>query len=97
LTNQITINKISVFSILLSHSFAEAALGFGAGFYEGLYVDGDLAFVAVVFRVEFAKVVLADAAGVGGGGAVGFVDAFDCGLENGVLVLVLGLFFGDVG
>jgi hypothetical protein len=104
LTNQFTINKISVFSIPLSHAVAEATLCFGAGFYEGLYVDGDFAFVAAVavFGVEFAEVVLVDAAGVfgagvGGGRTVGLVDAFGCGLEDGVLVLVLGLFFGDAG
>jgi hypothetical protein len=36
-------------------------------------------------------------AGVGGGGAVGLVDAFGCSCEDGVLVLVLCLFFGDAG
>jgi hypothetical protein len=55
-----------------------------------------------VLGVEFAKVVLVDAAsvfsaGVGGGGTVGLVDAFGCGLEDGVLVLALGLFFDDAG
>jgi hypothetical protein len=86
------------------HTVAEAALGFGAGFYESLYVDGDFAFVAAaaVFGVEFAEVVLVDAAsvfgaGVGGGGTVGVVDAFGCVLEYGVLLLVLGLLFGDAG
>jgi hypothetical protein len=99
LTNQFIINKISDFSILLSYAVAEAALGFGAGFYADLYVDGDLAFVAAiaVFGVEFAEVVIVDTAGVGGGRAVGFADAFNCGLKDGVLVLVLGLFFGDAG
>jgi hypothetical protein len=104
LTNQLTINKISVFIIPLSHTVAEAALCFGAGFNEGLYVDGNFAFVAAVavFRVEFAEIVLVDAAccswsGVGGGRAVGFVEAFGCGLEDGVLVLVSGLLFGDAG
>jgi hypothetical protein len=53
-----------------------------------------------VFRVKFAEVVLVDAAcyswsGVGGGRAVGFVEAFGFGLEDGVLVFFLGLFFGD--
>jgi hypothetical protein len=46
--------------------------------------------------------VLVDAAsvfgaGVGGGGAVGLADAFRCGCEDGVLVLILCLFFGDAG
>jgi hypothetical protein len=55
-----------------------------------------------VLGVEFAEVVLVDAAsvfgaGVGGGRAVGFVDAFGCGLEDGVFVLVLGLLFGNTG
>jgi hypothetical protein len=55
-----------------------------------------------VFGVEFAEVVLVEAAsvfgaGVGGGGTVGLVDAFGCGCEDGVLVLILGLFFGDAG
>jgi hypothetical protein len=64
LINQFTINKISVFSILLSHAVAEAALCFGAGF-ESLYVDGNLALVTVeVVRAESSEVLIVGTASV---------------------------------
>jgi hypothetical protein len=93
-------NKYTIsFSILSVYTVAETAVGFGEGFYKSLYVDDEFAFVAAVavFGVEFAEVVIVDTADVfgvvvGGDRAVRFVDAFGCGLEDGIFVLIFGLF-----
>jgi hypothetical protein len=55
-----------------------------------------LRFLGSNLTVDAARVFGAVVGG-GSGGTVRFVDTFGSGLEDGVLVLVLGLFLGDAG